>query len=353
MRSFRRTWAVGVLLAAVASGTAAHAEALLYALELPDGESISYTLELQVVHPGTLVVEANWPGHRVLSLKLEPQGATWSQVVRRSGPPPQRIETQAAGGGGFPQNWTLQVYALAAAGGGSGSLRIVLPGPPEPPRPVAAPAPPTPAPEVEPWLAPHPPAAGTPHDWRAFFAATESYRGMIATDGAHSGGDVCQWQSELMRYLASARDALLAGGAFPDGRTRTILSQIAAAIRVVEEMNGSSDPLLRGPRPDDPLAADRWVQLRSVRIREIEAQLDGVLSLIRQSFAPQLADESWPIRLVSCATACERFIDERAQIGEARATNRDLALAQLPRMIAAARALEELAALESPSSAAR
>jgi hypothetical protein len=49
------------------------------------------------------------------------------------------------------------------------------------------------------------------------------------------------------------------------------------------------------------------------------------------------------VRLVSCLTACERYFEERIRLGERQATNREIAIAQWERLLAAAEALDDLA----------
>ena len=78
-----------------------------------------------------------------------------------------------------------------------------------------------------------------------------------------------------------------------------------------------------------------------------------MLSLLQRGHAPDLDDEEWPLRLVSCLTACERYFEQRARLGEKRAGNRDLALTQWPRVLSAGQAISSLVELTPTKRAAQ
>jgi hypothetical protein len=115
----------------------------------------------------------------------------------------------------------------------------------------------------------------------------------------------------------------------------------------VEALRTSKDPLVAGPPPSDSTMRNAWVRLRSTRIVPVEDELDQILGMVQRRYSSQLEQEQWPIRFVSCLTACERFFEQRSRLGEKRAENGDLALSQWPRILAASRALAELSELQT------
>ena len=342
--------ALGLLYAGIALPSLAHAEALAYTIAVPDGEAATYSLDLDVRHPGPLSVRAEWSGTRKLSLRLVPPTGA-AGAVHRAGPSPQRIEaTVDASSVG---TWTLRVHALAAAGTGAGSIAIELPEQAVPVgRPGAALAPPPPgaaqasepAQRPETWMAPRPVPAGAPARVRPFLQATERLRSAIAAGGP-GPSDVCQWQVGLLGYLDRKRDAVLGPGIRPTESTAKLLARIARAAHSVEDLRTSRDPLVVGPAPRETRLRDAWVRLRATRFEPVESELDRVLAMLRRDFAPELSDEPWPTRYVSCLTACERFFEERVRVGDAEVHNRELALEQWPTILTAADALAALASV--------
>jgi len=332
-----------LLLAACVSP--AFAETLRYGLEVPDGQSVTYTLELDVRHPGTLSVRAEWPGNRILSLKLDPPDRPYG-TLRHSGPSPQVLETAIRPGDADIGIWQLQIHSLAAGGGGEGTLVIELPDSESLPRERAAAEPPEPEqPDPDPWMKPRALPARVPTDWLPFLDAAERFRAEVAGETTETPVDVCRWQSPLMRYLADRRDQLLDGTSQPEQTTGKLLARIASAIETVEQMRISDDPMLNGPPPEDPALRNAWLKLRTTKVQPVENELDFILGLVQRGHAPELEAEDWPIRLVSCLTACERYFEQLARVGEDRAGNRDLALAQWPHLLTAAEALSALADL--------
>jgi hypothetical protein len=175
--------------------------------------------------------------------------------------------------------------------------------------------------------------------------AVERFRVELADTTPGAARDACGWQSELMRFLADRRDRLISEGARPEAATRDVLGRIAAAVGTVERMRVSDDPQLSGPPPENPRQRDIWVQVRATRLHGVEDELDAVLALVRREQAPELISEAWPVRMISCLTACERFFEERVRLGDDRATSRDVALAQWSRLLLAAEALDALSRL--------
>lgn len=349
--------ALGLLCAGLTLPSLAHAAALAYTIAVPDGEAATYSLDLDVRHPGPLTVRAEWSGTRKLSLRLVPPTGA-AGAVHRAGPSPQRIEaTVDASSVG---TWTLRVHSLAAAGNAAGSIAIELPDqgiPVARPAPALAPPPPaaaqasSPAPRPETWMAARPVPAGAPARVRPFLEATERLRSAIAAGGP-GPSDVCQWQLSLLGYLDRKRDALLGDGVRPTESTAKLLARIARAARSVEDLRTSRDPLVVGPAPRETRLRDAWVRLRATRFEPVESELDRVLAMLHRDFAPELSDEPWPARYVSCLTACERFFEERVRVGEAGAHNRELALEQWPTILTAADALAALASVSENAGAA-
>jgi hypothetical protein len=334
---------VMVLLALIWSlGAPARAETLRYSLEIPDRDSVTYLLDLDVRHPGKLIVRAEWSGTRSLSFKLTPPGRAHGTLLR-SGPSPQELETTIESKGFSAGAWTLRIFALPDRGNGEGSLVIELPGA-EPEAPPASTQTPEPVDRAEPapWMQPFRLTSPVRTDWIPFLDATERFRTELFGHDYRFPHDVCQWQTPLMRYLADRRASLLSGSSLPSETTAKFLDHLASAITSVDLMRTTDDPLVNGPAPDDPSLRNAWVKLRTVKINPVEDQLDQLLSLLRRGHAPDLEDEEWPLRLVSCLTACERYFEQRARVGEKRAGNRDLALKQWPRMLSAGEAISTL-----------
>jgi len=352
MTSRRRTWPIPARCSALAALTlaltgvtaaAGNETTRRYALEIPEGDSVTYEVALAPEHPGALVVEASWTGERSLSLRLAAEGATLP-AARRAGPSPLRIEATVEPEQVGP--WKLVIHALAARGAGSGMLTVVLPGsePATGPAPAPAIEPAARTPPDSPWLVPFRAPAGSAPAERRVFDAAERLRSLVVTHDV--GADNCRWQDDLLDYLQTTATTLTGDGVYPGAATRDLLRRIATAVARVEELRSSRDPSLAGPPPDDPLRRQAWVRLREERIQELEAQLDGVLQAAQGGYAPQLEGESWPARLVTCVTACERHFEERARLGSSRAINADLARAQWDRLVAAGAALEALSALD-------
>ena len=133
----------------------------------------------------------------------------------------------------------------------------------------------------------------------------------------------------------------------------TFLERLAAAIESVDDLRTTNDPLVNGPAPGDTAMRNAWLKLRTRKIDPVEDELDQLLSLLQRGHAPDLDDEEWPLRLVSCLTACERYFEQRARVGEKRAGNRDIALTQWPRLLRAGEAISSLAELAPTNRAAQ
>lgn len=314
------------------------AESRTYTLEIPSGRTAHWELDLEVGHPGTLVVHADWSGPTTLAFRLIPPAALSS--IRRGGPSPQQLEAEV--GEEETGTWKLTIHALPSRRAGEG--RITVETPDEHRAELAAPtveAPPSPPEDADPWTLPRRPPSAIPQDWRRVVETTERFR-VLVVDREDGAPDACRWQSELLRFLALHRDRLLESGELPSPATRKLLVRTVNVLRRVEEFRTSRDPVVAGPPPTDPALREAWERLRFSRTQPLEQELDELLAAVRREHAPGLAEEVWPVRLVSCLTACQRHFEERTRLGEERATSRELALAQWDRLLAAADALEAL-----------
>jgi hypothetical protein len=336
----------------------ARADARRYTIAVPDRQATSFVLDLDIEHPGTLVIEAEWLGSRVLSFRVEGPGYPTVRT-RRSGPSPQRLEalvgeSDLQEGGG----WRLVIRALPAKGRAEGTITVRLPFPEEP-APTEKPEPPAPTeppPDPEPWAMPATPPSGAAPRVVGVYAGIERFRFWVAGSDGVPRRDACGWQEGLLRYLAGRRDDAAIRKAVISEATGRYLGRLVNVIRGVEEIRSSSDPILAGPAPGDRLRERAWLAVRRERIEPIEAELDFLTTAVRRGFAPELEGEEWPSRFVSCMTACERYFERRVLLGEGGAPNRDLALDQWDGFLAASAALEALAALHGqhePGSDAR
>jgi hypothetical protein len=115
--------------------------------------------------------------------------------------------------------------------------------------------------------------------------------------------------------------------------------RLGEAIRGVEMLRTSKDPVIAGPVPGDRLRRQDWLIARSEIVRPIERSLDVLTELLRGGHAPALQNEVWLPRLNACLTACERHFEERVRLGDEDAANGDLSAAQWDRILAAGRML--------------
>ena len=329
----------GAILAAPVS-----AETVIYTLEIPESDSVTYELDIDVAHPGELTIDAAWSGSRTVSFRLEPKSR--SATFRRAGPSPIQLRAEIDEAGVDDGPWRLLIHALAKRGSGSGRIHIQLPGPPAPALPPLGTdtAPPTPA-EPDPWTLPRRAPAGLSPSWSQYLESVERFRAIVVEADGESPPDSCRWQGDLLRFLAEQRDERLTSAVPPPGATRNLFGEMVDVIGDVEELRNSRDPALAGPPPKNRAHRAVWERLRRERWRDPEYRLDEALESIYRGHAPQLAEEDWPVRLISCVTACQRHFEERGRLGDERATNRDLARAQWDRILAARGALAAFAQL--------
>jgi hypothetical protein len=304
---------------------AARGATLEYDLELPSGRPVRYTMELPVLHAGTLTVEASWTGARVLAFRLEPPGP--GTPLRRSGPSPLRLAARIDGTmiGGGP--WTLSIRGMPAREAGRGQLKIALPDEPSPvgPTPVdaAAPAVPPPGPGVRPRPAP----PGSPPESARAFAAIETFGSLV--NRVAGPPDVYRWQQPLLTFLVERWDAWALERTLLADSSQRVLRRMVEVVDRLERLRRSSE---RGP-------ADRQ------QILDLEAKIDALLHDVQGGHAPELEAQVWVDRFLACLTACERQVARPGALGTAPVGSQELLGQQWDRLLAAAAALDALVAL--------
>lgn len=311
-----------------------------YTFEIPDRLPAAYELSFDVNHPGKVAVETRWTGGRILSFKLEGPGSPPVRL-QRSGPSPQRIEVPSASLGAA---WRLFVRANPGKGSAQVDLTIELPEPVSalaPAKPVAAE---DPKDDLEPWARPAVPFPGAKPSLVSVYHGVELFRAAVVGNDGEFAADPCSWHSEFLARMASIRDALASGGLPFSATDRASFARLAAAVRRVDELRTSQEPLIRGPVPADARARIVWRARRGDRIRPLEEDLDALLSDLRgDKCFERLADDVWPSRFAACLIACERYFEEQVRIGD-EAANAELARTEWDRYLDAARILEALAA---------
>jgi hypothetical protein len=321
--------------------TTISAETKLYSLQIPKNRPANFRLELPVENAGRLTIRAEWSIDRRLALRITPPSMMLG-AQKRTGSSPLSMEIEIEPYQLDAGPWTLMIHADTAREGGEALLTVEFPearAAEDPQQPSEQSPPPAP----DPWMVPRNAPADIPTAWRRFFESTERFRALLNAADEKSPVDSCRWQDDFMRYLADRRDRLVDNRTYPAESTRTLLLDIADAVGSVEEIRTSREAIVAGPPPDDPLLRLNWLAFRKERFQLLEQQLDEVLQSLRRERAPALVEESWPVRLVSCLTACERYFEERIRLGEKRATSKEIAAAQWERLLAAADALRHLA----------
>lgn len=341
-----RRFALSALIAAGLTASSPRAETVTYAIAVPPDGAASYELPIRVAHAGRLVVDATWSGGRLLALRLV-RGEGTGPVVRRSGPSPQRIDLEVTRGdlAAGALLWSLEIRALAARDRADGSIRVSVPDPPEivAARARAA-APPPPPPRVpDPWAVAKPAPAEAPERLARLFAGVEDLRRAVYGADPFTVRDACGWQTDLMRWLAARRDGLAAGGAPFSPESLRFVGELARAVRSVEDLRTSANPLIAGPVPKEPLRRRAWLAARRDAVRPIERDLDALSDRSRRGHVPELRGERWLPRLIACLTATERYFEARVRVAPGVAEGAELAEAQWPRILATAPAFDALA----------
>jgi hypothetical protein len=329
-----------VLLAACLALPGAVAGPRTAPFELPAGESTRWHVDFEVPHAGTVTVVADWSADRPLSFQVDgPEGS--AIVIRRAGPPPQRIEwtvdSEIAARGG---TWSVRIHALPSREPASGTITVALPETAAV-EPASAPehVDDRPADPGTPWREPRPLPEDVTDAEREWLLALERFRNSVVA-GAHP--DRYDWQDGMLRWMATLRDERGTSPQRPDDATRRVLAEIAGAIRAVDALRTSDDPLVAGPAPSDPARRRTWLALRSERLGPVERSLDDLLTKLRRGHAPELEREAWSMRLVSALSACERPFDEVVSLGVPRSADGRIAEEQWMRLLSAAEVLEEL-----------
>jgi hypothetical protein len=308
---------------------------------------VSYTMELDVVHPGRLVIDVDWTANRMLTLVLERPGEV---AIRRTGLPPQvlRLDLRREDLPTDDESWTLRVRGLPSRHGGPGTLRIAMPDGLVEAESTAAPlrsVEPEPTFD-EPWAkrrtAPSNASAGEVQ----LFDSAERFRRLVV-DSDDVAPDTCRWQNEFMRYIATTRDRYSDSGSLPSPETSRFLRRVAGAVDRVEGLRTSDDPLMNPPDTDNRMQYRAWLVVFHSWTDPVRGELDILLHDVQHTRSPGLVSEDWPARFLSCLIACERHFEERRSEGE-MASNHQLASDQWERILVAGDALRSLSALAGP-----
>jgi hypothetical protein len=333
-----------VLLVLSPLGATVRAEVLRYSLEIRDREAAGYVVDLPVRHAGTLRVDLEWPGRRTLALRIEGPGSPRVQA-RRAGPSPLHLEVEVS----EPpregeEGWQVHIRSLPDRGRAEGLMTVTLPSPedreaPEHPEP----SPSRPPRDRDPWTRSRTAPEGTDPGVARLFGEVESFRSWVVDEAGSPRDDACGWQSDLLRYLTEHRDSLAEHGRGLDESLARYFLRLARTVRNVDALRSSDDPILAGPVPEKTLTRRAWETLRRERLEPLEHELDALGEAVRGGYVTALDDRSWPMRLIGCLTACERYFEQRVRLGEGRAPNGDLAGDQWDGILAAADALDALA----------
>ena len=338
-----------IVVAAMLLGGSIQASVLRYSLDIRDGEATRYIVEIPVSHPGPLLIDVEWPGSRTLAFRIEGPGRPQVKT-RRAGPSPQHLEVEVTEEmivDGKP--WELHIRSLPDRGRAEGILTVTLPSPEDPVNPGESLEPAPSAPEVDPWARSRTAPVESPAGVAQVFDQVESYRSWVVDENGAPRQDACGWQSDLLRYLAERRDELEENDGGIDEATARYFIRLAHTIRSVDELRSSDDPILAGPAPETELRRRAWETVRRQRIEPLEHELDELGETVRRGYVTDLTGRRWPMRLLGCLTACERYFEQRTRLGEGRAPNADLAQAQWDGILAAADALDALATAEDGS----
>jgi hypothetical protein len=336
----------------VVGWTSVGAARIVYAFPVHDGQDVRHEIPLEVAHGGKLRIRAEWSGNRILTIRLDgPDGSR----VRRGGPSPLEIDVPAGpSSDGSPQRYVVNILGLPASGGDSGTLTVRLPDSPEvvKAREEAMRPPPPPPPRPKPWMIAVDAPEHSGPDRVDLYRAVERLRDRLVDEKEWTVGiDTCRWQEAALTYFAEQRDSIGSGGMVPSIATRRYFREVADAIVAVEAFRTSGDPIVAGPIPEDPRRRRLWLRAREQRVEPLERQLDRLLEMLQDGFVPELEDHEWPLRLISCLTACQRHFDETMLEGRENAGNARLAASQWERILAAAAAFESMGTLSGDDTA--
>ncbi len=323
-------------------GSDAAAFTLEYEMDLPADQRLSYRVEFEVTHPGPVRLDAHWEPTRVLVFRLEgPDG----QTMRRSGPPPQTIEFEVGPGeAGSESRWTLTFSGLPVRRASTGRLWIELPDSPsirKQKEQAAIPSAPEPPPSPA-WLLPAREPAGLSPERAHVYETTERFRRLVADT---SIPDACRWQASTLRYLAARRDRAGNGEPPLSLSTRDTFQRIVEMTGVLDRLRLTEGIALPGPAPKDAVKRRAWDNLRHPHFTPVEDELDALMIELERGHSPDLETEEWISAFLSCLLVCERHFEERARLGEDRASNPQLTRQQWDRILAATATLDALATL--------
>jgi hypothetical protein len=337
----RRSARLALLAACVAGGAvAARAASFEYALDLPAHQTLSYRLEFEVAHPGPVRLDAEWSTTRVLVFRVErPDEAPF----RRSGPSPQRLELEAGPEHLDPGTpWTLVISGLPSRQPAEGRLVVTLPDAPQrgPREAEARPVPP--AREEDPWRRRVEIPVGLTREQYRLYETTERFRGLVV-DATEP--DAYRWQDDMLRFLADRRDRARSAASLGKPSTRTMFERIVEAVVSLDRLRVAESKPLTGPVPTDGVHRRVWLSVRDPRFTPVEEELGALLDELHRGHAPELEDEVWFSSFLSCLIVCGQHFEERARLGEDRASNGELVRRQWGQVLAAVDALDALAEL--------
>lgn len=299
-----------------------------YSVELFDRQSAVFEIPIDIEFPGDLEIVADWEGNRRLAFRLDASdGVTPS--IRKTGPPPLRLKVPVQSVG--DASWTLTIRSLPMSGASQGVVTIR---PPRDPRILAreekldrrereSAARPT----LAEWELPREAPKVISPKAQALLQSAEHLRGWLVDEELRQP-DSCRWQDELMRWSANQRDRYLDEDLAVDEPTSKLLDRLAGVIAEVDQLSRSREALIVGPLPDERGARTAWLRKRATRLAPTKSELDFLMQSIQRDYAPDLSGESWPLRMVSCLMASERYFEQRWLVGADSAMNRELAEAQ-------------------------
>lgn len=326
----RRHWGWFCLVWLATAATEATVIEHRYSVELFDRQSSVFEIPIDIQYAGDLEIVADWDGNRRLAFRLDAQdGVTPS--IRKTGPPPLRLKVPVSTSSIGEASWTLTIRSLPMSGASRGIVTIR---PPRDPRLLALEEKTTrrereraAQPTLAPWELPRrlPPTV-TPKA-EALVQSAEHLRGWLVNDDLRMP-DSCRWQDELMRWSAKQRDLYLDEQISIDEPTSKLLDRIAKVIADVDQLSDSRDPAIVGPMPGERDARTTWLRKRASKLSGTKGELDFIMQSIQRDYAPDLSGESWPLRMISCLMASERYYEQRWLVGDTEAMNRELAEAQ-------------------------
>ena len=190
--------------------------------------------------------------------------------------------------------------------------------------------------------------SGAPPDREALYRSIETLRRLVVIEESwEMAADPCRWQEDTLRHLVAWRGRIAETGELPSIATRRFYGELWDAAWEIEQLRTSDDPIVAGPPPETWSLRRAWNHLHKEKVEPLERKLDRLLAMLRDGFVPELEDDEWPQRLVTCMTACERHFEELSRLGPERAGNAELAARQWWPILAAARALEAIAELSA------